>query len=204
MNQFPVDVDAETVFFDNVWYTREDLAARIKSMIDQGDFAIARPSAALEELTATLQSVRTMAFRVTPDLADALNQLATRTGKTVGHLLREAAAGLVTLPHGAPPPVLTPPHHHAEEFAEPPVPVPDARVTAPTPLVTIAKFPPPLPAPAPIPPPAQAAPAPSAPPASSPSSAPVAGPGALRAAGVARDSEPTVEVGQIDARWFKQ
>ena len=185
MNQFPVDVDAEAVLLDNAWYTREDLARRIKTMIDQGDFAISRPSAALEELTLTMQSVRTMMFRVTPDLADALNQLATRSDKTVGHLLREAVDHVLSTPVSLPPPISTPPHHdpvHHQARAEAPAvaPVSEPRLTAPTPQPAVAP---------------QAAPTPSA---------PLAGPGALRAAGVARDSEPTVEVNASEGRWFKQ
>lgn len=96
MNQLPIDVDAEAIFLDGAWYTREDLARKIKSMIDAGDFNVARPSAALEALSATLQQVRTLSFRVTPDLADALNQLATRTGNSVGQLVREAVMQLLT------------------------------------------------------------------------------------------------------------
>jgi hypothetical protein len=176
MNQFPVDVDAEAIFLDNAWYTRDDLARRIKMMIDQGDFAISRPSAALEELNRTMQSVRTLMFRVTPDLADALNQLATRSDKTVGQLLRDAVNHLLMTPVSLPPPVPTPPHHDPAHHEAPAnAPVPEPRVTAPTPaLVSLA------------------APAPSA---------PIA---ALRAAGIARDSEPTVEVSASEGRWFKQ
>ncbi|MBE2254123.1 MAG: CopG family transcriptional regulator [Myxococcus sp.] len=96
MNQLPIDVDAEAIFLDGSWYTRDDLARKIKSMIDAGDFNVARPSAALEALSATLQQVRTVSFRVTPDLADALNQLATRTGNSVGQLVREAVMQLLT------------------------------------------------------------------------------------------------------------
>lgn len=96
MNQLPIDVDAEAIFLDGTWYTRDDLARKIKSMIDAGDFNVARPSAALEALSSTLQQVRTVSFRVTPDLADALNQLATRTGNSVGQLVREAVMQLLT------------------------------------------------------------------------------------------------------------
>ena len=158
------------------------------ALIDQGDFAISRPSAALEELTATMQSVRTMAFRLTPDLADALNQLATRSDKTVGQLLREAVGQLLSTPVSLPPPVPTPPHHdpaHHEARAEAPF---DGLRAGPAPV-------------APIPEPRVTAPTPSSP---SKVSAPIAGPGALRAAGVARDSEPTVEVNASEGRWFKQ
>jgi hypothetical protein len=96
VNQLPIDLDAEAIFLDGTWYTREDLAQRIKSMIDSGDFNVARPSAALEALSSTLQQVRTLAFRVTPDLADALTQMATRTGNSVGQLVREAVMQLLT------------------------------------------------------------------------------------------------------------
>ncbi|MCA3016311.1 MAG: CopG family transcriptional regulator [Myxococcaceae bacterium] len=96
MNSLPIDVDAEAVFLDDAWYTREDLARRIKAMIDGGDYNIARPSAALEALSATLQQVRTLSFRVTPDLADALTQLANRSGNSVGQLVREAVMRLLT------------------------------------------------------------------------------------------------------------
>jgi hypothetical protein len=102
MTQLPIDVDAEAIFLDGAWYTREDLARRIKSMIDSGDFNVARPSAALEALSSTLQQVRTLSFRVTPDLADALTQMATRTGNSVGQLVREAVMQLLT--QGAPAP----------------------------------------------------------------------------------------------------
>lgn len=156
MNPFPVDVDAEAIFLDNAWYTRNDLVRRIKTMIDQGDFAVARPSAALEQLSTALVSGRTITFRVTPGVADALNQHALRVGKTVGALLRDAVATLLTPSaiSAMPPPIATPPRPPSAL-----TPVPDARITAPT-----AFF------------------------------------------GIARDSEPTVEVSSaaLEGRWFKQ
>lgn len=102
MNQLPIDVDAEAIFFEGAWYTREDLARKIKSMIDGGDFNVARPSAALEALSSTLGQVRTLSFRVTPDLAEALNQLANRTGNSVGQLVREAVMQMLTQGAAAP------------------------------------------------------------------------------------------------------
>ncbi len=189
MSQFPVDVDAEAIFLDNVWYTRSDLARRIKTMLDEGDFAISRPSAALEELTSTLQSVRTLAFRLTPDLADALNQLATRSDKTVGQLLREAVGQLLSTPVFLPPPVPTPPHHdpahheeHTHALQAPPAPILQPRVTAPT----------------------QRQGELSAPPPPSPSRTGRVTGASMQAAGIARDSEPTVEVNASEGRWFKQ
>ena len=139
MNQLPIDVDAEAIFLDGAWYTREDLARRIKSMIDEGDFNVARPSAALEALSSTLQQVRTLSFRVTPDLADALTQLATRSGNSVGQLVREAVMQLLTQGAAAPQESLrreetvksaapTPPEAQPMHAAEAAPPAPEAPV----------------------------------------------------------------------------
>ncbi len=103
MSQYPIDVDAEAIYFDGAWYTREDLSRRIRAMLDQGDFNVARPSAALEELTLLLNGVRTLAFRATPELADALQELAARSGQTVGYVIREAVTQYITDANSAPP-----------------------------------------------------------------------------------------------------
>jgi hypothetical protein len=98
MTQLPVDIDAEAVYFDGHWYTRDDLARRIKAMLDGGDFAITRPSAALEQLTAMVGSVRTLAFRATPDMVEAINAGAARAGKSVGAFIRDALSQGLGLP----------------------------------------------------------------------------------------------------------
>lgn len=116
MSQFTIDVDAEAVFLDGSWYTREDLSRRIKAMLDSGDFAIAAPSAALQELTQTLTGVRTMAFRCTPELADALSQLATRMGQSVSYLVREAVTTYITDANSGPAQGQS--HGHGEHEAE--------------------------------------------------------------------------------------
>jgi predicted DNA-binding protein len=64
---------------------------------------VARPSLALEELTRVMQGVRTLAFRATPDLADALGELSARTGQTVGYLIREAVTQYITDANSSPP-----------------------------------------------------------------------------------------------------
>ncbi len=96
MSQFPIDVDAEAIFLDGAWYTREDLSRRIRAMLDSGDFNVARPSMALQELTQMMVGIRTMAFRATPELADALTALATRLGQSVGGVIREAVTQYIT------------------------------------------------------------------------------------------------------------
>jgi len=90
MSQLPIDLDAEAIQYDGHWYTREDLARRIKQMLDSGDFAVGKISQALEQLTTVLSSLRTLAFRLPPDMADQLNQAAARHGRTLGSLIRES------------------------------------------------------------------------------------------------------------------
>jgi hypothetical protein len=109
MSDYPIDIDAETVFFDNSWYTREDLARRIKAMIDEGDFQVAKPSTALEYLTAHLKDIRTLAFRCTPQLGDALNAAAKASGRTVGQLIRDALVHAIESGAASKPPAHQPP-----------------------------------------------------------------------------------------------
>src|SRR3954463_12412477 len=90
MSQLPIDLDAEAIQFDGHWYTREDLARRIKQMLDSGDFAVGKISTALEQLTTVMASLRTLAFRLPPEMADQLNQVAARHGRTLGSLIRES------------------------------------------------------------------------------------------------------------------
>lgn len=98
MNALPIDLDAEAIQFDGHWYTRDELARRIKGMLDSGDFAISKPSQALEQLTTTLGSLRTLAVRVAPDMADALNAHAARQGRGPGAIIRTALAEYLGLP----------------------------------------------------------------------------------------------------------
>jgi hypothetical protein len=87
-----IDLDSEAVWLDGAWYTRDELARRIKQMIEAGDFRVARPSQALERLEAALVQARVLSLRVPADLADAVTEAATRLGRPVGHLVREAMA----------------------------------------------------------------------------------------------------------------
>jgi hypothetical protein len=87
-----IDLDTESVWLDGAWYTREDLARRIKEMIEAGDFRVSRPSQALERLEAALAQARIITVRMPVDLADAVGATAARLGRPVGHLVREAVA----------------------------------------------------------------------------------------------------------------
>ncbi|GEM_PF-2188656 len=177
MSLMPIDLDAEAILFDGQWSTRDDLARRIKGMLDGGDYSISRPSTALEQLTQTIASVRTLAFRATPDLVEALNMAAARSGKSVGGFIRDLLIDNIA---GAPE---APPTHPNEAVAAPRAktdPEMPAAAAAPEASAPVAAAPltsgpvtVPIPAPVAIPPPA-----PSVPPQI------FAGPGALKAAGV--------------------
>jgi hypothetical protein len=87
-----IDLDSESVWLDGAWYTRDALAHRIKEMIEAGDFRVSRPSQALERLEAALAMAQVVAVRLPADLYEAVNATATRLGRPVGHLVREAVA----------------------------------------------------------------------------------------------------------------
>ncbi len=87
-----IDLDSEAVWLDGAWYTRDELARRIKDMIEAHDFRVSRPSQALERLEASLSQARVVNVRMPADLADAISAAAERLGRPVGHLVREAVA----------------------------------------------------------------------------------------------------------------
>jgi len=87
-----IDLDSESVWLDGAWWTREDLARRIREMIEAGDFRVSRPSQALERLEAALGQARVVSVRMPLDLAEAVGDTAARLGRPVGHLVREAVA----------------------------------------------------------------------------------------------------------------
>jgi hypothetical protein len=87
-----IDLDAESVWLDGAWYTREELARRIKEMIEAGDFRVSRPSQALERLEAVLAMAQPVSVRMPADLIEAASAAAGRLGRPLGHLVREALA----------------------------------------------------------------------------------------------------------------
>src|SRR2546430_10225881 len=113
MSPLPVDLDSETIQFDGHWYTRDDLARRIKAMLDAGDFQVSRPGQALEQLTGSIANLRAVSVKMTAEMAEAVAQVAARQGRAVGAVIREAGA-----PHLCPPAEAHPPQ------PPPPAPVP--------------------------------------------------------------------------------
>jgi len=97
--RFPVDYDAEAVYLDGAWMSRDDLAGRIRALLDKGEYRISRLSAALEQLEVEMAQARVLAVRVAPSLAEALEAEAAQRGCASSALLREA---LVQFLHGQP------------------------------------------------------------------------------------------------------
>ncbi len=87
-----IDLDTESVWLDGAWYTRDQLARRIKEMIEGGDFRVSRPSQALERLEAALGLAQVVSVRLPSDLLEAVSATAERLGRPMGHLIREAVA----------------------------------------------------------------------------------------------------------------
>lgn len=86
---FQVDLDGEQVLFDGTWYSKEDLAQKIRAMVDGGDYRISRPSSALEALQNALSGLRSLTLRLPVEHAEALASEAARQGMAVGAFTRE-------------------------------------------------------------------------------------------------------------------
>ncbi len=105
-----IDLDAEAIWFDGAWCTRDDLARRIKQLVEAGDYRVSRPSEALERLEAVLARTHMLTTRVPAQLAAAMAVTARQAGRPVGHLVREAmtyylaAAAAHAAARKAPPP----------------------------------------------------------------------------------------------------
>ena len=90
MSANSVDLDQETIQFDGKWLSRADLGRAIRQLLDAGNYAISRQSAALEALNRALSEARTVTFRLPPELDEALKRAATRAGHSPGALICDA------------------------------------------------------------------------------------------------------------------
>lgn len=136
MSEQRVDIDSETIHFDGRWLGREDLAKVIRGLLDGGNYNVAKPSAALEALNTALVDVRTLAFRASPSLADALTQAATKENRTPGSLIRDALAQY--LGHAASVPAPAPQPAQATAPAPAPEAAPAAPIATAAPVATAA------------------------------------------------------------------
>jgi predicted DNA-binding protein len=93
---FEIDLDSECVWLGDAWFNRDDLVRKIRAMIDAGDFQIALASNALEELTRALASARLLALRMSPEMSDALHNVALQMERPIGAIVREAVANYLS------------------------------------------------------------------------------------------------------------
>ena len=95
MSDAQIDLDQETVRFDDTWYTAESLAARITEMLAGKDFRIGKAGAALETLQAALADARELTVKVPSSLLAGVEGAAGDSGRSVGELVREALLHVV-------------------------------------------------------------------------------------------------------------
>lgn len=181
MSANTVDIDSETILFEGRWLGREELARNIKLLLDGGNYNIGRQSAALEALNAALSDVRTVAFRASPQLAQSLSDVALKSSRTLGAVIRDALAQYLSASKAELPPVPLEPRKEptGRRQTEPELPavVLEPGMTQAASSAEGAAASAPSLSPEPRTPPAP-------PPGLKPASALIAGPGALKSAGV--------------------
>ena len=94
-NPLRLILDAEAIYFEGAWLKKEDLAGQITRRLEAGDFSVAHLSSALEQLVSSVRDARVVAFRVPPQLAEALAAQSQQSGLPVGALLRHALATML-------------------------------------------------------------------------------------------------------------
>jgi hypothetical protein len=87
---FELDIDRERIRLDDEWLSVSDLMSRIKEKIEAGDYRVARLSMALEQLEASVASIRTITLKVTPEIVETFERMSRHEGVPVTWLLRKA------------------------------------------------------------------------------------------------------------------
>ncbi len=90
MSDYSLDVDREAVQLDDVWYTAEELAAKVTEMLGAKDFRIGTVASALEALQAALGEVKDIGFRLPGPMLETLEATAGKEGRTTSAILRDA------------------------------------------------------------------------------------------------------------------
>jgi hypothetical protein len=87
---YDVDIDAQKVNFEGEWMTKDELAEKIRKMIDSQDFRIAAAGNALEFLQKTMANIQEFIVKVGPGDADSLQKHAQKAGLETGVFIRQA------------------------------------------------------------------------------------------------------------------
>ena len=87
---YDVDIDAQKVNFEGEWLDKDELAEKIRKMIDGQDFRIGAAGNALEFLQKTMTNIQELSVKIGPADADSLEKHAKRAGLETGVFIRQA------------------------------------------------------------------------------------------------------------------
>jgi hypothetical protein len=89
---YPIEIESETLQYEGEWFTREELAHKIRTQLEAGDYNVVQHAQALDYLVHTLASLRVLSLKVMPEMLEKLNQEAARQSRSVGGIVRDALA----------------------------------------------------------------------------------------------------------------
>jgi hypothetical protein len=89
---YPIDIESETLKYEGEWFTREELAHKIRLQLEAGDYTVVTHAQALEYLVQALAQTRVLSLKVMPDMLERVNQEAARQSRSVGGIVRDALA----------------------------------------------------------------------------------------------------------------
>jgi ribbon-helix-helix CopG family protein len=89
-NHFEVDIEQEKVQYEGEWVGREELADKIKKMIDSQDFKIGVVGSALEYLQQAIANAKEFSVKLPEYNAKILQKHAERAGLAVTAFIRQA------------------------------------------------------------------------------------------------------------------
>jgi hypothetical protein len=87
---YDVDIDAQKVNFEGEWMTKDELAEKIRKMIDSQDFRIGTAGNALEFLQKTMANIQEFSVKVGPADAESVQKHAKKAGLGTGVFIRQA------------------------------------------------------------------------------------------------------------------
>ena len=89
METFEVDLDAETIWINGVWRTRDELVEEIGAKLRSGDYQIAQLSQALENLNLSIEQGRDLNVRLSREMFEALEAAAQDLGRSSSAIVRQ-------------------------------------------------------------------------------------------------------------------
>ncbi len=89
-NHFEVDIEQEKVQYEGEWIGRQELADKIKKMIDSQDFKIGIVGSALEYLQHAIANAKEFSVKLTEYNAKILEKHAERAGLEITSFIRQA------------------------------------------------------------------------------------------------------------------